>query len=105
MIPRIVENKINNRLFKGKAILVYGARQTGKTTLVNKIIENYRGDTLSITGDDPRARIIFNNMSLETMTRFIRNNRILFIDEAQRFDDIGLAIKLIVDHTKDIQVF
>ena len=44
ILPRLLQTQIQNNLFKGKAIILYGARQTGKTTLVKEIIKNYQGD-------------------------------------------------------------
>jgi len=104
MIQRTIENKIRDCFFRGKAILLYGARQTGKTTLSNVIIDEYRNDTLLITGDDSSSRSLLENASLERLVDIIGKNKIVFIDEAQKFHDIGLIIKLIVDHIKNVQV-
>jgi len=34
MIRRTIQDEIEQSLFKGKAIIIYGARQVGKTTLI-----------------------------------------------------------------------
>jgi len=36
MIKRLLQERIEACFFKGKAVLVYGARQVGKTTLINR---------------------------------------------------------------------
>ena len=40
MIQRFTESLITDKLFKGKAIILVGARQVGKTTLLRKIVGN-----------------------------------------------------------------
>jgi predicted AAA+ superfamily ATPase len=39
MIERHLKKSIEKYLFKRKAIILYGARQTGKTTLMEQILE------------------------------------------------------------------
>jgi predicted AAA+ superfamily ATPase len=41
MVPRKLETEIEKKLFTGKAILLMGARQTGKTTLLKKIVQDH----------------------------------------------------------------
>jgi len=38
-LQRKIQKIIEERFFKGKVIVIYGARQTGKTTLVKKILD------------------------------------------------------------------
>ena len=35
MIPRILEKTIKSKILQGKAIVILGPRQTGKTNLLN----------------------------------------------------------------------
>ena len=104
MIPRALFPIIREQFFKGKIILVYGPRQTGKTTLSQSLIADNAHSTLSITGDDPLAADFFPRINTFTMDSFLGDKKILFIDEAQRFDNPGLTIKLIADRRKDIQI-
>ena len=104
MINRIIEKSIQKLLFKGKAILLFGPRQCGKTTLVKKIAETHKNDTLFINGDEADMRIQFENITSTQLKQFIGKAKLLIIDEAQRISNIGLAIKLIVDNIKGVQV-
>ena len=51
MIQRLIENNIKNDFNKGKIIVVLGARQVGKTTLFNSIIDD-QGSVLKLNCDD-----------------------------------------------------
>jgi predicted AAA+ superfamily ATPase len=102
MIKRIVQDEIGARLFKGKAILLFGARQTGKSTLVESLLADK--DYLYLNGDETDAREILTNPTSSGLRRVIGEKKILFIDEAQRVPDIGLTIKIIVDQIKHVQV-
>jgi predicted AAA+ superfamily ATPase len=104
MIYRKLTNNITNRFFKGKAILIFGARQVGKTTLVTQLLKDRSESVLSISGDEPDIRDIFKEITSTHLRTFIGDHQILFIDEAQRIKNIGLTLKLIIDHIKDVQV-
>jgi len=104
MIHRKITHHIANLFFKGKVILIFGARQVGKTTLVNLLLENRSESILSISGDEPDIREIFKEITSTQLKTLIGNHKILFIDEAQRIKNIGLTLKLIVDNIKGVQV-
>ena len=102
MIKRQIQNQIEEKLFKGKAILVFGPRQVGKSTLIKTILAGK--DHIYFTGDDSNDRQMLTDTSLSSLKSIIGNKNIVFIDEAQRITTIGLTIKLIIDHLKDVQV-
>jgi predicted AAA+ superfamily ATPase len=102
MIKRIIEAKIAQRLDKGKAILIIGPRQVGKTTLINSILENR--PHLFLDGDDSTVRNLLTNPNTEQLKSIIGNHNILFIDEAQRIENIGLTLKIITDQFKNTQL-
>ena len=102
MIKRTQFSAIEECFFKGKAILLFGPRQSGKSTLVEGLLQNKQ--FLYFNGDDADARTALSNCSLSRLTNLIGNHTVLFIDEAQRIAGIGLTIKLIVDHFKKVQV-
>ncbi|SFE63319.1 hypothetical protein SAMN05518672_108179 [Chitinophaga sp. CF118] len=102
MIPRVLQKAIQERLFKGKAILIFGPRQCGKSTLVEAVLKDK--EYLHLSGDDSNVRDALSNTSLPTLKTVIGKNKILFIDEAQRITNIGLTLKLITDQIKDVQV-
>lgn len=103
MIKRILENKISDKINKGKAIILLGARQVGKTTLLEKIfIKN--NDVLWLAGDSPDVKALFDSPSAERLHLYFGNKKIIIIDEAQLIPGIGLKLKLITDYIKDIQL-
>ena len=102
MIKRIIEQSVERRLGSGKAIFLIGPRQVGKTTLLNKLLEDKKH--LFLNGDDPTVRKILTNPNLEQLRNIIGKYTIIFIDEAQRIENIGLTLKLITDQLKEIQI-
>lgn len=103
MITRQLEKNLKEKLFKGKAIVLIGARQVGKTTLLKTIIGNNE-DTLWFNGDDLDVRLLFNNITTEKFRSLFGKAKIVVIDEAQRIENIGLKAKLITDNFPDIQL-
>ncbi|MCU7551276.1 ATP-binding protein [Chitinophagaceae bacterium LB-8] len=103
MIPRTIGKKIQERLFKGKVIIIMGARQTGKTTLLRSLMLPSE-DTLWLNGDEPDVQAVFENASSDRLKAFLGNHRVVVIDEAQRISNIGVGIKLIKDHYPNVQV-
>jgi len=104
MISRILESKISEQIFKGKAILILGARQVGKTTLVNRIVQKTEVPTLYLNGDEVDVRGLLSNTTSTQLKTLIGKNQLLIIDEAQRIANIGITLKLIVDNLPDVQV-
>ncbi len=102
MIKRILEDKIIKRFGNGKVILLIGPRQVGKTTLFNKILEGK--EYLFLNGDDPTVRKILSNPNLEQLKNIIGKHSNVFIDEAQRIENIGITLKLITDELKSVQL-
>lgn len=90
-------------MYTGKALIVLGPRQTGKTTLLTEISEK-EGDYLFLNCDDPHIRTSLENISTIGLQQLIGNNKLVFIDEAQRVKNIGISLKLITDHFKDVQL-
>ncbi len=103
MYKRYIQKTIKKRVRAGKAIILIGARQVGKTTLVKTLLENE--EYLFIDGDNPEIREVLDNPNTEQLKRIIGKHKILFIDEAQRINNIGLTIKIVIDQIKDVQVF
>ena len=103
MIRRILEDTIVSLLESQKAIIVMGARQVGKSTLLETIFST-RNDVLWMNGDDPDIQQLFAQMTSTRIRAILGNKRILIIDEAQRIPDIGLRMKLVTDQVKGVQV-
>lgn len=103
MIQRLIENNIKNDFNKGKIIVVLGARQVGKTTLFNSIIDD-QGSVLKLNCDDYDDRLDLENKTSTELKNLISNHKVVFIDEAQRVENIGLTLKIIADLKLDAQV-
>lgn len=103
MIDRFLSETIKNKLFKGKVIILLGARQVGKTTMLKEILTKNEG-VLWLNGDELQVQNLFNNASADRLLSEFGNHKIVILDEAQRIKDIGLRLKLIADSDSDIQV-
>ncbi len=103
MFTRIIENKVQEKLRSGKAIVVVGARQVGKTTLLKGILKEM--DYLFLDGDDPTTRNLLSSPNTEEIRTLLGDNKNVFLDEAQRIPGIGLTLKIITDQFKDVQLF
>lgn len=101
-IGRLQKHWIEEKLHKGKVIIVIGPRQVGKTTLINELLksENF----LFLDGDDPTIRELLNSPNTEQLRSILGGYSLVFIDEAQRIKDIGITLKLIHDRFKDVQL-
>jgi hypothetical protein len=103
MIERKLKEIITEKLNKGKAIILMGPRQTGKTTLLKNIISS-QNDFLWLNGDEPDVQALFSNLSATRLQAILGKRKTLIIDEAQRIENIGLRLKLVTDTLPDIQL-
>ena len=103
MIPRKLESVILNHLDWHKVVIIYGARQVGKTSLLNTLFEQ-RGDVLWLNGEALQTQSMFQQFSLDTFRTTLRRCKMLIIDEAQNIKNIGFYLKQLYDNLKDIQI-
>ena len=104
MVRRTIQDTIEQSLFKGKAIIIYGARQVGKTTLIMAIQNAAAVPSLFLNCDEPDVRRVLSDKTSTELKMLIGNNKLVLIDEAQRVGTIGLTLKLLTDTAPDIQV-
>lgn len=104
MIRRKLQDVIESRLFSGKAIVVIGARQVGKSTLFKMVLEQHDEAALHLNCDEPEVIEMLRKANTQELRMLIGNNRIVVVDEAQRVEDIGLTLKLIADNFPDVQL-
>jgi hypothetical protein len=102
-IKREIQKRIENSLFKGKILVIYGARQVGKTTIIKDIQRKYP-DSVYFNCDEPDVREALTDASSVELKAFIGDKKLVFLDEAQRVKNIGLSLKLIADNFPEIQV-
>lgn len=103
-ITRLLQGDFPRNLFKGKAVLLYGPRQCGKTTLVKQLIEVNDLDPVLLNGDDDQDVGVFQTVTASRWTQILGNKKSVFIDEGQKIPNLGRAIKLLIDSRTDIQV-
>ncbi|MBK8699416.1 MAG: ATP-binding protein [Saprospiraceae bacterium] len=102
MYLRSLKGLIEKRLKDNKIIILTGPRQVGKTTLIEGILSSK--EFLEINGDDVTDRSYFEMVSVEKLISIIGNHKYVFIDEAQKIQDIGNALKLLHDKLKTVKV-
>jgi len=103
MINRVINELIEKRLNRGKAIVLLGPRQVGKTTLINEFLK--QREFLFLNGDDADHRELLENAGTTKLKSVIGDHKFIFIDEAQRIKGVGIIAKLIIDYFKDVQLF
>ncbi len=103
MVERLLYKTIENKLFVGKVIILTGARQVGKTTLLKQLLRQKEG-VLWLNGDELQVQNLFANASADRLLSEFSNSKIVILDEAQRIENIGLRLKLIADSDSDVQV-
>ncbi|MDO6433499.1 ATP-binding protein [Flavitalea sp. BT771] len=104
LVKRAIYEQIIKNLFKGKAIIITGPRQVGKTTLLQAIMKESKSKVLYLNCDEPDIRPMLENASSTSLKALIGDNALILIDEAQRVKNIGLTLKLLVDNFKEIQI-
>lgn len=103
VIKRIIQDRIEKSLFKGKVVIIYGARQVGKTTLIKQIQSKHRHHSLYLNCDEPDLREALTDTTSTELKSLIGDKNLVFIDEAQRVKNIGLTLKLLVDSFPEVQ--
>ncbi len=102
-IPQVELRRLKSLVSPGKAIVIYGPRRVGKTTLLKKYLENEE-NYLLVSGEDIFIREFLSSNSIDKLRNFIGEKTLLVIDEAQFIPSIGLNLKLIIDHLPHVKV-
>lgn len=103
-IERQIFQDLKNDFFKGKVIVLLGARQVGKSTLLKMLIESTKEDVLWLDGENTDVQLLLKNHNSERLLQIAGKNKIVVIDEAQKIENIGSILKLYADYHKGIQV-
>lgn len=104
-ISRAIENPIIDKLIQTrKAIIIYGARQVGKTTLVEQLVNQMQLKTLIINADQQKYIDILSSRDLNKMRSLVYGYELLVIDEAQRIPDIGINLKILIDEMPELKI-
>lgn len=97
-------------MFGGKAIILTGTRQVGKSTLLRQIINRLEtqgltsDQVLALDCDDPEMRSLLKDANLNDLGQMLAGKRLVVVDEAQRIQGIGLTLKMITDHFPEVQL-
>lgn len=105
MIPRVIEHELERSLFQGRAIILYGARRVGKTTLVQKLVDKHQEKKAKYIN----CELMTNKQALEItdaepLKAFLGDSQLVVLDEAQNVEHIGKTIKILVDTYPQIQI-
>ena len=103
IIQKQLEN-LKKLIQPGKVVVIYGARRTGKTTLINEFLKGASGENLLVSGEDITVSSYLSSQSIEKLAAFVGQATLLIIDEAQKIPNIGINLKLIVDHIPGVRV-
>jgi len=103
MITRHLSAILTQYSGKKKAIILTGARQVGKTTLLEEFFSD-RESIVWLNADDQTVRERLKDLSVEALKGVVGGRKILVIDEVQRVENAGLLLKILVDNFKDLQI-
>ncbi|MCY4157175.1 MAG: ATP-binding protein [Gammaproteobacteria bacterium] len=103
-IPQAQLARLERLVTVGKVVVVYGPRRVGKTTLIRRYAEKREPDALVISGEDMGAREYLESQSVDKLKALVGDRRTLIVDEAQHAREIGLNLKLLVDHVRGLRI-
>lgn len=103
-IKRSIQNQIVQSLQPQKVIVLLGARRTGKTVLLNQIIEQIQEPFLLLNGENMTMAELLANRSPQNYRQLLGDKKVLLIDEAQKIDQIGKVLKLMVDEIEGLKI-
>src|SRR3989338_788344 len=104
IFERAIEPKIKELLFKGRAILIFGPRQAGKTTLAKKLLAEFGKEGEYFNCDTLTVRNYFALGEPEKLKALIGNRKIVVFDEAQTIQNIGSILKVFIDTYPKVQI-
>lgn len=104
MIARLLKNQIKSDLFLGKTIVIYGARQVGKTTLVQNLLSEFRNEGRYLNCEIPSVEQNLKDAEPEKLKAYLGDYKIIVLDEAQNLPNVGRVLKVITDTLKDVQI-
>jgi len=105
MIKRLIENKLEELLnTQRKIIVLFGARQVGKTTIIEAVTKYFQGNILHINADEQQYDEILSSRDFSKLSGLVDGYDLLFIDEAQRIVDIGINLKILYDKIPNLKI-
>jgi len=103
MLKRIYDD-LDSYLEPKKALILYGPRRVGKTTLLNNFLSHTKLKYKLDSGDNIRTQHILSSQDFSQILEYIEGYELIAIDEAQQIPNIGMGLKIIVDQAPGIRV-
>jgi predicted AAA+ superfamily ATPase len=103
-IRRYIESKIQDHLGSNKVLLIFGTRRVGKTFLVNKIREQYKGKVLMLNAEDFDVQDVLKKRTIANYQLLTAEASLLILDEAQTIENVGAALKLMIDSQPNLTI-
>jgi hypothetical protein len=102
-VSRTIISQLEDQLFKGKVLILYGARRTGKTTLVKHLLTKFSEKSAYINCELQEYKDALSTTNSGLLAEFIGNRELIIFDEAQHISNIGLVLKVLVDTFPQVQ--
>ena len=103
-IKRVVQENILKKIKPGKVVVLVGARRTGKTVLLKEIMKAVNEPNLMLSGEDYRTSEMLSNKGIVEYKQLLGDKRFLIIDEAQKIENIGRKLKLMIDEIDGLKI-
>lgn len=102
-IPRFYQD-LDKYLQQGRVLIIYGPRQSGKTTLLKQYLSTTKFKYKLDSGDNVLTQQILSSQDFNQILEYVAGYEILAIDEAQRIPNVGSALKILVDHAPHLRI-
>ena len=103
MYSRTLENIVSAWIDSREILIIYGARQTGKTTLLEQMFSE-RKDTIILNCELPEVFEILQSRDLARLRFLFGDNKLIALDEAQTVPAIGQTLKIIYDELPQYKI-
>ncbi len=104
IIARTLQSSVEKWMFRKKVLIIYGARQVGKTTLVREILDHFPSESLYMNCETYSVQQSLQSTDPERLKEVIGKVKLLVLDEAQRIENIGLILKILHDNLPEVQI-
>ncbi len=104
-IPRTLQQVVEKSIASKKILILLGARQVGKTTLIQHVLQSHSGEMLNMDFEIDRNQLIAaSKKDISEVTRAFGAGNLIVIDEAQRLKNIGRIVKGWYDKQIDLKI-
>jgi len=104
MLNRFYQSRLSKQIVPNKVLVIYGPRRVGKTTLVENFLKSYSGNFFKSSGEDAKLREVLESSDFAKIIPFFSDYDLVFIDEAQKINNVGQGLKILVDQIPNIRI-